>query len=140
MYRYSAQLGNTCPRQSGIDVLHAQALSPRATRANRPQEALRKMERRHQHRSPTNTPTRISCELLGTICATIRNFSQNGLFVELDTSRLKPNHTVEVIADSPSYMRAVPPVKALIVRSTDKGVGLSFLEPCPRFIDTLSTL
>ena len=98
------------------------------------------MERRHQHRSPTNTPTRISCELLGIIRATIRNFSQNGLFIELDASRLKANHTVEIIADSPSYMRAVPPVKALIVRSTDKGIGLSFLEPCPRFIDTLSTL
>lgn len=98
------------------------------------------MERRHQTRSPTNTPTRIRCELLGIIHANIRNFSQSGLFVELDASRLEPNHTVEIIADSPSYMRAVPPVKALIVRSTDKGVGLNFLEPCPRLIDTLSTL
>ncbi len=98
------------------------------------------MERRHQTRSPTNTPTRISCEALGTIRANIRNFSQNGLFVELAAARLKPNQTVEIIADSPSYMRAIPPVKALIVRRTDKGIGLSFLEPCPRLIDTLSTL
>jgi len=98
------------------------------------------MERRHQTRSPTNTPTRLSCESLGIIRAHIRNFSQNGLFVELDSTQLKPNRTIEIIADSPSYMRPVPPVKALIVRSTDKGIGLSFLEPCPRFIDTLSTL
>ncbi len=98
------------------------------------------MERRHQTRSPTNTPTRISYEPLGIISAHIRNFSQNGLFIELDSAKLKPNHTVEIIAESPSYMRAVPPVKAIIVRSTPKGIGLSFLEPCPRLIDTLSTL
>ena len=98
------------------------------------------MERRHQTRSPTNTPTSINCELQGRMRARIRNFSQSGLFVELDSSMLKPNHTVEVIADSPSYVRPVPPVKAIIVRRTPTGVALNFLEPCPRFIDTLSTL
>lgn len=98
------------------------------------------MERRHQTRSPTNTPTSIHCELQGRMRARIRNFSQSGLFVELDSSGLKPNHTVEIIAEGPSYMRPVPPVKAIVVRSTASGVGLNFLEPCPRFIDTLSTL
>lgn len=103
-------------------------------------ESLGIMERRHQTRSLTNTPTRISYEPLGIISAHIRNFSQNGLFVELDPAKLKLNHTVEIIAESLSYMRAIAPVKAIIVRSTPKGIGLSFLEPCPRLIDTLSSL
>ncbi len=98
------------------------------------------MERRHQIRSLTNTPTHISYEPLGIISAHIRNFSQSGLFIELDSAKLKLNHTVEIIAENPSYMRAIPAVKAIIVRSTPKGIGLSFLEPCPRLIDTLSTL
>ena len=98
------------------------------------------MERRHQLRTPTDTPTLINCELAGAIPARIRDFSQGGLFVEMDASRLDTDHTVQIIAETPSYMRPLPPIKALVVRRTRDGVGLSFLEPCPRFLDTLGTL
>ena len=98
------------------------------------------MERRHQTRSPTRTQTHINYEPLGVVPALISNFSPSGLFIELDSSAIKVNHTLELIADSPSYMRPLSPVKAIVVRRTVKGAGLNFLEPCPRFIDTLSTL
>lgn len=98
------------------------------------------MERRHQTRSPTRTQTRINYEPLGVLPATISNFSPSGLFLEVDNPALKINHTLELIADSRGQRRPIPPVKAIIVRRSPKGIGLNFLEPCPRFIDTLSTL
>ncbi len=98
------------------------------------------MERRHQIRSPTTTPTQVNYEPLGMMPAVIRNFSPSGLFVEMDPASLKINHTMEIIAKSTGLRRPLPPVKAIVVRRTSEGVGLNFLEPCPRFIDTLSTL
>lgn len=98
------------------------------------------MERRHQTRSPTITPTQINYEPQGMMPAVIRNFSPSGLFLELNPASLKINHTLEIIAKSTGLRRPLPPVKAIVVRRTPQGVGLNFLEPCPRFIDTLSSL
>jgi len=99
------------------------------------------MERRQQSRTRTRSQTTINCERSGQLLrAQIRDFSQSGLFVHANPNTLRGEKTVELIPDASAYGRPLPPVKALVVRSTSDGVGLNFLEPCPRFLDTLIRL
>ncbi len=99
------------------------------------------MERRQQPRIRSQSQTTINCERSGRLLrAQIRDFSQSGLFLQTNPADLRGEETLELIPDTPAYGRAPLPVKALVVRNAVDGVGLSFLEPCPRFLDSLARL
>ena len=92
------------------------------------------MERRKNSRLPTNAFASMHYPPLGLLQVRISNFSDKGVFISLNNIHLCPYSEADIIE---CINDTLVPIHTRIVRVTDNGAGLEFLERAPWILSRL---
>lgn len=94
-------------------------------------------ERRQQLRTDIDQTTSLSYPLLGLLQARISNISDSGIFLRLGNIRLNLYSEAEIIECINNTLNLM---RAQVVRITEHGAGLRFIDPDPLQIERLRTI